>query len=96
LVTPWVLIFISLGVLLDFIAVFFMIKGAQNSVFSIHGLLGYSAMLTMMVLLFLVFRSYQKNGWNSVIEKGVVIYTKISYGWWVITYFTGSIIVIWA
>lgn len=95
LVTSGVLIFLSLGVFLDLVAVTFMIMGSQNSPFSLHGILGYSAMLTMIVDLFLIWRAFLKNGFGLVIEKHVIIYTKVAYGWWVIAYFTGSVLVIW-
>lgn len=95
IITPGVLIFISLGVFLDIVAVMFMIIGSEKSAFSLHGILGYSAMLTMVVDLFLVWRSYLKNGWDSPIKKSILTFSKFAYAWWVIAYITGSLLVIW-
>lgn len=94
-VTPGVLIFISIGVVLDIVAVVFMISGSRNTPFSLHGFLGYSAFLTMVIDLFFIWRSYKRNGRDSVINKALITYSKIAYGWWVIAYFTGSLLVIW-
>jgi hypothetical protein len=95
IVTPGILVFLTLGVLLDFVAVTMMIMNSDKSAFSAHGLLGYSAMLTMIINLVLVWRSYFKNGLDSVISNSVIIYSKFAYTWWLITYITGSILVIW-
>jgi hypothetical protein len=95
IVTPGILVFLTLGVILDFIAVIMMIINSEKSMFSLHGLLGYSAMLTMIINVILVWRCYLKNGFDSVISNSVIVYSKIAYAWWLITYITGSILVIW-
>ena len=95
IVTKGVVFFISLGVFLDLIAVTFMIIGSENSPFSYHGFLGYSAMITIIVDLYLIVRIYMKNGKDSLIGKKVLLYSKIAYAWWVIAYFTGSVLVLW-
>ncbi len=95
IVTPGILIFLTLGVLLDFVAVSMMIINSQKSVFSLHGLLGYSAMLTMIVNVVLIWRCFLKKGFDSVISNPVVVYSKIAYAWWLTAYITGSILVIW-
>jgi hypothetical protein len=95
IVTPGILVFLTLGVILDFIAVIMMIINSEKSMFSLHGLLGYSAMLTMIINVILVWRCYLKNGFDSVISNPVIVYSKIAYAWWLITYITGSILVIW-
>lgn len=95
IVTTGVLVFLTLGVLLDFVAVIMMIIHSEKSVFSPHGILGYSAMLTMIINLVLVWRCYFKNGIDSGISNPVIVYSKIAYAWWLIAYITGSILVIW-
>jgi hypothetical protein len=90
-----VLIFLSLGVLLDFVAVTLMIMGSRRGVFSPHGILGYSAMLTMIINLILIWQWYIKNGFDSIISKSILEYTKYAYAWWLIAYITGSLLVIW-
>lgn len=94
-VTPSVLIFLTLGVIFDFTAVAFMVIGSDKTPFSIHGLLGYSAMLTMILDTFFIWRFYLKNGFDFEIHKKIVTYSKFAYGWWLIAYLTGSLLVIW-
>jgi hypothetical protein len=95
IVTPGVLIFLSLGVLLDFVAVTFMIIGSTKGVFTPHGILGYTATLTMVIDLFLIWRFYFENGFDTTIRKSLLTYSKFAYAWWVIVYITGSVLVIW-
>jgi len=96
IVTPGILTFLTLGVLLDLIAVTLMIIGSTKGAFTTHGILGYSATLTMIVDMVLIWRCYFKNGFDSIIKNSILLYSKIAYGWWLIAYITGSIIVIWA
>ncbi|MEZ5103113.1 MAG: hypothetical protein R2757_01335 [Draconibacterium sp.] len=95
IITPGVLVFLTLGVALDLLAVSFMIFGTNGNLFSIHGILGYSATITMLINLILIWRSFYKNGLQSKIEKRVVTFSKYAYGWWVITYITGSLLILW-
>jgi hypothetical protein len=95
IVTPGVLIFLTLGVLLDVIAATFMIIGSNEGAFTFHGILGYSATLTMIIDLTLIWRCYLKNGFDSVIKKSTLLYSKFAYAWWLIMYITNSIMEIW-
>ena len=95
IVTPSVLIFMTLGVILDIIAVVCMYMGSDNSPFSRHSLLGYSAMLTITTDCVLIWWYYFKHGFDVRISKGITTYNKIAYAWWVIAYLTGSVLVIW-
>ncbi len=95
LTTRGVLFFLTLGVLLDITAIMFMISGSNKGVFTFHGILGYSATTTMLIDLALIWRCFIKNGLDSVIQKSILLYSKIAYGWWLITYITGSLMVIW-
>ena len=95
IITPSVLSFITLGVLTDLVAVTFMIIGSDKGVFTLHGILGYTATLTMIVDVGLMWQIYLKSGFDSVIKKPVLLYSKIAYAWWVIAYITGSLLVLW-
>ncbi len=95
LISRGVLIFLTLGVLLDFGAIIFMISGSNKGIFSFHGILGYSATLTMVIDVALIWRCYVRNGLDSGIKKSILLYSKISYGWWLIVYITGSLLIIW-
>lgn len=85
---------LTLGILLDIAATICMIIGSQNTPFTLHGLLGYSAFLVMFIDLILLWRAVKKNGLNTAISKSLHLYARLAYGWWVIAYLTGSLLVI--
>lgn len=95
IVTPGILIFLTMGVLLDIVAVTFMVIGSTKTIFTPHGILGYLAMLTMIINLILIWRAYLKKGFDSILDNSVILYSKIAYIWWLIAYITGSVLVIW-
>jgi hypothetical protein len=95
IITPSVLITLTLGVLLDITAVGFMIAGSGLLHISLHGFLGFVAMLSMIIDAVLIWRIYLKQGLDAEISNAVATYTKYAYVWWLIAYFTGSILVIW-
>lgn len=89
---PRVLIFITLGVVLDITATIFMILGSQNSPFTIHGFIGYSALFLMLIELVKIWQTYRKSGLRGDVPKGVHLYSRYAYIWWVVAYITGSLI----
>lgn len=89
---PRVLIFITLGVVLDITATIFMILGSKNSPFTPHGFIGYSALLLMLVELVRIWKVYNTSGMNAEVPKGVHLYSRYAYIWWVVAYITGSLI----
>lgn len=89
---PRVMVFITLGVVLDVTATIFMILGSKNSPFTIHGFVGYSALLVMLIELVKVWQVYKKSGMNANVPKGLHLYSRFAYIWWVIAYITGSLI----
>lgn len=95
IITIGVLWFVTLGVFSDFLAITLMILGSTKGAFTSHGILGYTATLTMVINLILIWNSYIKNGMDSVAGKTVILFSKIAYGWWLIAYLTGSLLVIW-
>lgn len=86
--------FLLVGIILDLTAIVCMIIGAQGTPFTLHGLLGYSAFLVMFVYFILIARIFLKNGKNTPLPKPLEKYTKFAYAWWVIAYFTGSLLVL--
>jgi uncharacterized repeat protein (TIGR03987 family) len=91
-ILPRVLIFITLGVVLDVTATVFMILGSQNSPFTIHGFIGYSALFIMLIELIRIWQAYKKSGMNSEVPKGLHLFSRLAYIWWVVAYITGSLI----
>lgn len=91
-IIPRVLTFITLGVILDVTATVFMILGSQNSPFTVHGFIGYSALFIMLIELVRIWRSYKKLGMGAEVPKSVHLYSRYAYIWWVVAYITGSLI----
>ena len=91
-ILPRVLVFITLGVALDITATIFMILGSRNSPFTIHGFIGYSALLAMLIELVRIWRTHNKLGMGAEVPKGVHLYSRYAYIWWVIAYITGSLL----
>ncbi len=92
-VTRKVLVFLSTGIVLDIAATVCMIIGSQNTPFTVHGFLGYSAFLVMFIDLILVWRVKRNKGINGESGKALLLYAKLAYAWWVIAYITGSLLV---
>ena len=91
-IIPRVMIFITLGVVLDVTATIFMILGSTNSPFTIHGFIGYSALLVMLIELVRIWRTHNKLGMGADVPRGVHLYSRYAYIWWVVAYITGSLI----
>ena len=92
-INSFVLVFLSLGIVLDITATIFMIAGSPNSPFTLHGFLGYSALGAMLVDTFLVWKFRLKNGLQDV-PKGLHLYSRYAYLWWIIAFVTGSLLVV--
>jgi len=88
-----VLIFLSLGVLLDITATTFMILGSSKGGFSMHGFIGYSSLLGMFIDAILLWRQKSKAGINSPVPKKIHIYSRYAYIWWVLAFITGGLLV---
>ena len=87
------LMFFTLGTLLDVMAIIFMIKGAQNTPYTFHGVLGYSSFVIISVSVFLIWREFFKVGFYVKLRPKVLLYARMAYLYWVITYLTGSILI---
>jgi uncharacterized repeat protein (TIGR03987 family) len=88
-----VLTFLTLGVILDITATICMITGSSNSPFTLHGILGYSALAGMLIDTFLLWKSRLKNGLGSAISISLHNYSFIVYCWWIAAYITGALVV---
>lgn len=93
LVTSRVLQFYIMGVSLDITATILMIIGSSNGMLTIHGFIGYSSLLGMLVDTFLLWKHHSKQGTELEVTKGLHLYSRIAYFWWVIAYITGALLV---
>ncbi len=95
IITSYILVFLSLGLVLDLIAISLMIIGSDKGAFTLHGFIGYLATLTMVIDVFIIWKNYFKLGLDKLLKKRVILYSRFAYIWWLIAYITGSLIVLW-
>lgn len=88
-----VLIFLTIGVILDITSTTLMIIASENSMFTLHGLLGYSSLTLMLTDAILLWKFRIKNGPKTEVSASLHIYSRIAYLWWVVAYITGSLLV---
>lgn len=89
-VTKWILFFLTGGVLLDISSTALMIIGSTNIPLTIHGCIGYSALLAMMIDAILIWKHWMSDGDNAL-PRSIHLYTRIAYSWWVIAYIVGAV-----
>ena len=89
-----VLIFITLGIVTDIIATAFMITGSDNSLFTSHGILGYSSLAAMLIDTILIWRHRIRNSKESQVNAGLHKYSRYAYIWWVLAFITGAALVL--
>lgn len=93
ILTKTTLVFLTIGIVLDVIATMLMILGSPQTPFTLHGFVGYSALLVMMIDATLIWRSYFTFGFGSKISHGLHLYSRYAYLWWVLAFITGGILV---
>jgi len=94
LVVKRVLLFLTLGVVLDVSATAMMIVVSENSPFTLHGLLGYSSLTLMLIDAILLWRFHLGKGPEERVPRPLHLYSRIAYLWWVAAYITGTLLVV--
>ncbi len=82
-VTRLVVLSLTIGIVFDITATLLMLLGSSNSPFTIHGLLGYSALIGMALV---TWKSWQSHG---NVTRKLHLFIRYAFIWWVITYLTG-------
>lgn len=80
------IIVLFIGILFDISATLFMILGSQSIKLTFHGLVGYIALIGMILDFIIIFYHYKK---DKSIPKQLSIYTNIIYIWWISIYIYG-------
>lgn len=93
LLTSKLLLFLTLGVLLDITATTCMILGSSNGPFTLHGILGYSSLTAMLIDSIWLWKFRLKTSMKSPLPAGLIKYSTLAYGWWIVAYITGIILV---
>jgi EamA domain-containing membrane protein RarD len=86
-----VLWFLTAGLVLDVTSTILMIIGSRKIPITIHGFIGYSALTVMLIDTILIWQFWRKHR-NTYVSRGLNIYTRLAYCWWVIAYIAGAII----
>lgn len=84
--------FLFLGVIFDITATACMMIGTSKSLFTLHGILGYSSLVAMVTDTILLIRHRQQKG-EAPVPRPLHIYSRIAYIWWVLAYLTGAALV---
>lgn len=93
IVSKFVLFFLTIGWILDVSATIMMIVGSSNTPFTLHGLLGYSALLLMTIETFFMWKLKLQYGYDTIVPDNLHMYSRLAYIWWVLAYITGSLLV---
>ena len=90
--TPFILTTLSIGITMDVIATAFMIAGSRNIPFTVHGLLGYSALSAMLIDTILTWRYWRSDKKHQPVSRRLHLFTRFAYLWWVFAYLAGGVI----
>ena len=91
-VTPGVRGFLTVGVVFDITATILMIIASRSLTPTVHGILGYSALALMLTDTILLWRHALARGQQPV-GRGLHVYSRVAYYYWVVAYFTGAALV---
>lgn len=83
------LIFLSIGLSLDIAGTICMVIGSSNSMFTIHGFIGYSGLIAMLIDTSLMWKVKMQRGINSPVPPTIHRYSLFVYCWWVFVYVSG-------
>lgn len=83
--------FLTAGVSMDVIATTLMVLASGRGL-TIHGVLGYSALVLMAVDVALVWRHWRRHR-DAPTPRGLHLYSRWAYVYWVVAYFTGAALV---
>lgn len=93
-ISKQVITFVTLGVILDIAATFFMIIGSDKGGFTLHGFIGYSSLLGMLIDVILMWVRIVRHGINTHVPNSLHLYTRYAYIWWVLAFITGGVLVL--
>lgn len=92
-VTTMVLLFMTVGILLDVTATGFMIMGSSKGPFTLHGFLGYSSLLGMLIDTWLIWRFRLSHPADATVVPRLHLFTRVAYAWWLAAFVTGGLLV---
>lgn len=93
LITRTVLIFQNSGLVLDVTSTVLMILGSGSTPLSVHGFIGYFALVIMIIKTIFFWRHHKKKGLSGKVDKNLHWYSRVAYAWWVVAFILGGLIV---
>ena len=84
--------FLLAGVLLDVTATVLMVVATGRLALTLHGALGYSALVLMILDTALLWRHARRLG-AAEVPRGLHLYSRLAYLYWVAAYVTGAALV---
>jgi uncharacterized repeat protein (TIGR03987 family) len=94
LINRKILIFLAIGLAFDISGTTCMIIGSSRSPFTFHGILGYSALMAMLIDNILLWRLWKNKGLGSLVPSAIHKYSRIAYIWWIIAYISGFLMAV--
>lgn len=88
-----VMTFLSMGVIFDITATICMVLGSSKGGLTVHGFIGYSSLLGMLIDYYFSIRKINAEGIGISLSSAFNRNTKIAYFYWVAAYITGAMIV---
>ena len=92
--TKSVVKFITMAVVFDVLATSCMMIGTAKEYFTLHGILGYTALFLMIIDTILIWKHKLNKGSEVPFSKGLDRYTKIAYVVWLLAFATGEYLAI--
>ena len=93
LITRAVLIFQSGGLVFDVVSTLLMILGSGNTPLTVHGFIGYSALVIMIIKTIFFWRHSNRHGVSGKVGKSLHWYSRVAYVWWVVAFVLGGLLV---
>ena len=91
-VTATAIRYLKIGVVFDVVATALMVAGSSSGPFTLHGLLGFSALAAMASETWLSWRHRANHG-EELVPGWLHQYSRFAYGWWLVAYVTGGYLV---
>lgn len=92
--TTAVVTLITLAVIFDISATSCMMIGTTKTFFTFHGSMGYAGLLMMIIDAVLIWKHKLQKGTELIFSKGLNLYSKLAFAWWMIAFITGVTVAI--
>ena len=92
--TTGVLVFITAAVLFDITATACMMIGVADKYFTLHGILGYTALFVMITDAVFIWKHKNKFGSEVPFSQALNRNSKFGYALWLVAFFTGELLAI--